>query len=305
MLKNINNSPLVSVCIITYNSSNFILDTLESVKVQTYKDIELIISDDGSKDNTVEVCRKWLMLNKKRFVNIVLLVSEQNLGISANYNRAINTAKGEWVKSLAGDDILLPDCIKENINFVTTHLDVDFVFSKMIHFKDNYSTENIIKSTNELDISFFQKNASGQLESMVRSCNVSAPTFFQKNGIVKSLGGCNLKYSFEDWPLWVKLLEHGYRFYYMDVFTVAYRHHSTGVSTHLTRLLNPAFEKSKFEFMHDVCFKYYTKNEIKLAQVEYRIKMLIIFLGLNHANVFCKAIYSICLRIINYLRRNP
>ena len=91
MLKNINNSPLVSVCIITYNSSNFILDTLESVKVQTYKDIELIISDDGSKDNTVEVCRKWLMLNKKRFVNIVLLVSEQNLGISANYNRAIKT----------------------------------------------------------------------------------------------------------------------------------------------------------------------------------------------------------------------
>ena len=52
--------PLVSVVVITYNSAKFVIETLESVKSQTYKNIELIISDDCSTDDTVERCRLWL-----------------------------------------------------------------------------------------------------------------------------------------------------------------------------------------------------------------------------------------------------
>lgn len=58
MIKN----PLVSVIVITYNSSKYVLETLNSVAAQTYDNIELIISDDCSKDNTVEICRNWLKM---------------------------------------------------------------------------------------------------------------------------------------------------------------------------------------------------------------------------------------------------
>ena len=55
-----NKFPLVSVVIITYNSEKTIIETLESIKNQTYKNIELIISDDFSKDNTVEICKQCI-----------------------------------------------------------------------------------------------------------------------------------------------------------------------------------------------------------------------------------------------------
>lgn len=58
MMKN----PLVSVIVITYNSSKYVLETLNSVAAQTYDNIELIISDDCSVDNTVEICRNWLKM---------------------------------------------------------------------------------------------------------------------------------------------------------------------------------------------------------------------------------------------------
>ena len=61
-----NNNPLVSIIVITYNSAKFVLETLESAKAQTYQNIELIISDDGSTDNTVQICREWLKNNEEQ-----------------------------------------------------------------------------------------------------------------------------------------------------------------------------------------------------------------------------------------------
>ncbi len=53
-------NPLVSIIVCTYNSSKYVLETLESAKEQTYQNVELIVSDDCSTDNTVELCRKWI-----------------------------------------------------------------------------------------------------------------------------------------------------------------------------------------------------------------------------------------------------
>ena len=63
--------PLVSINITTYNSSKFIIETLESAKMQTYQNIELIVSDDSSVDNTVELCKKWIEKNKGKHKDIV------------------------------------------------------------------------------------------------------------------------------------------------------------------------------------------------------------------------------------------
>ncbi|MDP5081486.1 MAG: glycosyltransferase family 2 protein [Winogradskyella sp.] len=112
-----NLNPLVSIIILTYNSSKYVLETLESAKAQSYRNIELIVSDDCSTDNTVEICEIWIEANKDCFIKSEIICTETNTGIPANCNRALNNAKGEWIKYIAGDDILEKECITSFVNF--------------------------------------------------------------------------------------------------------------------------------------------------------------------------------------------
>ena len=84
---NKSDAPLVSIVLITYNSSKYILETLESVKNQVWENIELIISDDGSTDDTTTICSNWLEENKERFQNVQLITVAKNTGIPSNCNR--------------------------------------------------------------------------------------------------------------------------------------------------------------------------------------------------------------------------
>lgn len=97
---------LVSVIISTYNSSRFIVETLESILNQKWPDVELIITDDSSTDNTIDICRQWVSDNSERFCNCRIITSEINTGVSANANRGLLSASGVWVKFLGSDDTL-------------------------------------------------------------------------------------------------------------------------------------------------------------------------------------------------------
>lgn len=111
--RRMNNRPLVSIVVLTYNSSEYVLETLNSAYRQTYQgELELIITDDCSKDNTVEVCREWLQAHGSRFVRTELITVDENTGVSKNINRGCRAAQGEWIKPIAGDDILTDDCIE-------------------------------------------------------------------------------------------------------------------------------------------------------------------------------------------------
>ena len=74
--------PIVTVIVYSYNSSQYIFETLESIRNQTYPSLMLIISDDCSTDNTVEICKKWIDKNESRFIKTKLLTYEKNTGIS-------------------------------------------------------------------------------------------------------------------------------------------------------------------------------------------------------------------------------
>lgn len=105
MSKHETSQPLVSIIVITYNSSKYVLETLESARAQTYQNLELIVSDDASQYDTVEICQAWLEENGDRFVRAELVTVEENTGIPANCNRGVRKAKGEWVKLIAGNVI--------------------------------------------------------------------------------------------------------------------------------------------------------------------------------------------------------
>jgi len=101
---------MFTFAIITYNQEKVVLETLESIKYQIENfglgiDIQLVISDDGSIDNTVKVIKYWLSKNDQLFKLININISEENIGISGNYVKAINLIKGNNYKVIAGDDV--------------------------------------------------------------------------------------------------------------------------------------------------------------------------------------------------------
>ena len=83
---------LVSVIVVVYNSSKSVLETIESIKNQTYKNIELVITDDASSDNTIEIVTEWGEKNRNYFNNFLVLKTEKNTGVSANVARGIHAS---------------------------------------------------------------------------------------------------------------------------------------------------------------------------------------------------------------------
>ena len=125
-------SSLVSVIVVTFNSSQFIIETLESVSKQTWKEIELIITDDCSEDNTIEVCLNWINENKNRFLRVEIIKPEKNTGVPANANRGLYAAQGDWIAFIAGDDTFKPNHIKDNLMYIATRQEIKVLLSKCV-----------------------------------------------------------------------------------------------------------------------------------------------------------------------------
>lgn len=102
--------PLVSVAIPAYNHAQYIEACLASVCAQTYPELELVLIDDGSKDDTLAVARRYLDKHGGRFRRIVL-ERQENQGVSATSNAVIAASQGEWVHLLGSDDLLYPNKI--------------------------------------------------------------------------------------------------------------------------------------------------------------------------------------------------
>ncbi|RJQ29507.1 glycosyltransferase family 2 protein [Candidatus Parcubacteria bacterium] len=112
--------PKVSVLLATWNRAGMISRTIESVRNQAFKDWELVITDDGSTDDTPSVARDW----QKKEPRIVYVRSEVNQGISKNYNQGFRAAKGEYVAMIDDDDPwITPEKLAKQVRFLDEHPD--------------------------------------------------------------------------------------------------------------------------------------------------------------------------------------
>ena len=220
-----NNQPLVSVTVITFNSSKTVVETLDSIYNQTYPKLELIVSDDCSTDNTVQVCRDWIEGHKERFARTELLTVEKNTGISANLNRAESECQGDWVKGVAGDDLLLPDCISDFLGFVADHPDAKCVFGKVKCFGGTQELRELYESQ-RFKYDFFALPADQQLRRLLlEGYTVPALGYFFNRLYIKQLGVVNDERIpfWEDCPKWINLLKRNVRFYFLNKEVAEYR----------------------------------------------------------------------------------
>jgi glycosyltransferase involved in cell wall biosynthesis len=105
--------PLVSVIVPTFNKRPFIAEALDSVLAQDYEPIEVVVSDNGSTDGTVDVLREYGAREPDR---IRLLLSDRNTGIPSNFNRALAAHTGELIAWLDGDDVMLPGKLRAQVD---------------------------------------------------------------------------------------------------------------------------------------------------------------------------------------------
>ena len=259
--------PLVSVRVITYNSSKTVIETLDSIYNQTYPNIELIVSDDCSKDNTVAICRDWLEVHKGRFVRTELLTVRKNTGVAGNINRAEKACQGKWIKGIAGDDVFLPNSIQDCVDYVVSHPDTMFLFGKQKTFG---ALEERCKEIDKwFDYSFFNMTQEEQLHRLIFEGNcIPATTSFYHHERMKAIGVKNDERIplLEDWPKWINLLRAGVHFDFLNKVIVMYRVSESSLSTATNQSL--AFRQSNALFYQLYQFPYEFKEGNKKQAVE-------------------------------------
>lgn len=129
--------PLVSIVVPTFNSEKHLVETIDSVIVQTYSNWELIMVDDGSKDSTSQVAKTYVI----KYDNIYFLQRDRlPKGGNACRNIGLYSAKGKYVIFLDSDDLLAPWCLEKRVEYMNENQQLDFAVFKMARFVDNIST---------------------------------------------------------------------------------------------------------------------------------------------------------------------
>jgi glycosyltransferase involved in cell wall biosynthesis len=279
----------ISVMVVTYNSAGTIESTLNSILEQTYgsENIELVISDDCSKDNTTDIICSWLKSHREDFFRAILIQKDMNTGISQNCNSGWKECTSEWIKSIGGDDLLLPNCIDRNVSFVARHKECKIVFSSMEWFGQ------ISRVTPEpYNLSFFTLPANEQYYYlMFKSFNI-APTSFINKMALEKIGYADSKFTLiEDLPLWLKLTSNGIKLYFFPDVTVRYRVENS-TSKHVERYVNLPFLRQLIQIDNSFNFNEMPSLYYKMMKIDTYVllhgKRLIAFLTNNKVGIISK-----------------
>lgn len=243
---------LVTVAVLSYRSAPTIIETLNSIMVQSYgsKNIQLIISDDGSPDNTVDIIKPWLELNESIFNNVLLIKAEINKGVSSNCNTVFRSLSTDWLKIIAADDILDVDCISKNIDNAKKN-GCKVIFSSMQAFNNLKKLDLYFPPEKQKEI--FSANTPQRQLKLLRKHGGArcAPTSFIHREAIHYLNELDESFTLiEDYPMWLKLSEK-YSFFYYDDVTVYYR-----------------YDESTSNSKINICNVNYVMQKIKIDKIE-------------------------------------
>lgn len=215
--------PLVTIIVVSYNHAKFIRENLDSIKNQTYKNIQLIVGDDASKDNSVDIFEQWLQDNnypaERNF-------HSENTGLATMLNECIALAKGKYIKSIAADDFLHQEAIEKYVSrFESLGDEYGMVFSNTYTIDDN---SLIVKdfadydSLGNIDPHIFRKE-------LIKGNRIAALTVLLKTDVLKETGKYDVRFIVEDYFRWLKISEK-YLIAYIPEKLSYYRRHSQNIS---------------------------------------------------------------------------
>lgn len=190
---------MVSVIMGIFNCEHTIREAIDSIVSQTYKDWEIIMCDDGSKDATYEIAKEYEALFPGK---ITVLKHDINRGLNRTLNDCLAYATGEYIARMDGDDISLPMRFEQEVNFLDKNPDYAIVSTPMIYF-DEKGEFRWGEGKGEPDP---KRLAYGTI-----FCH--APCMVRKEAY-EAVGGytvANNRLRVEDWDLWIRMYEKGYK----------------------------------------------------------------------------------------------
>lgn len=152
---NIKNNDLVSIGIPFYNSERYLSDAIKSVLKQTYPHFELILIDDGSTDNSIQIAKEF----EKKDKRIKVISDGKNLGLPTRLNQTVSLSTGYYYARMDADDIMFPNRIEKQVEYLINNPSVDLVGTGLLSidndnnitglrknkFSDNFTLEQVLK----------------------------------------------------------------------------------------------------------------------------------------------------------------
>lgn len=235
---------LVSIITPSYNSAEFIEETIQSVLNQTYENWEWLISDDRSKDNTVEIIKKY---NDPR---IKLQVLEQNGGAGNARNKSLERANGRYIAFLDSDDLWYPEYLETMINFLQKN-NAELAYCNYSRC-DEHTMESILKD--------FEADKVVTFSNLLKTCRLApVSTIYDTKRVGKFL--FPVKSKREDHVMWLNLLKVIPKGYPVKKTMAKYRMRENSVSRNKKNIIKDQYLVYK-DFMNFSTVKslYYTAN---------------------------------------------
>jgi len=194
--------PLVTIVGLCYNHDRYVLETLESIREQSYQHLQVILIDDCSKDNSVSIVETWLKYNR---LDWTFIRHEVNIGVTRSLNETLELAQGEYYKAIACDDVLMPNFISTMVErFDLLPDEYAMIYSDVQTINEN---SEVFGSTpfSERGWDTDEKVPSGELfDQLAGWCFIPAAGTFMKTCVLKKLK-FNESLIVEDWDLWLRM----------------------------------------------------------------------------------------------------
>lgn len=275
---------LVSIIVPSYNHRRYLPELLESIKRQSYRNIETIIVDDGSKDDSVE----YLKTVQQTFS--FKLIAKNNEGLCPTLNRGLAEAKGAFIVIIASDDFMPDNRIEEQVNVLSQH-EYDVVAGGMTL---------ISESSQKIKYAPPLKTGLVEFNEMLFKNLIYAPTAMFKAETFKKYGNYNKEHVIEDYSMWLKILSNKGRIANFEKNWAYYR-------------VAPTISRTKLDWYHKgltQTLSLYTnyplaKKAMEVAQFKYLFKVAALEGNKASATVKEKSKnFSLGKKIIIYLLTN-
>jgi alpha-1,3-rhamnosyltransferase len=295
--------PLVSVVVPCYNHEEYVQECIQGIIDQDYKNIELIIIDDGSSDKSVEEIRAMVPVCKERFERFEFRYRE-NRGLCATLNEALDWCKGEFFAPIASDDVLLPYKTTFQVNeyLAINRQDIAGIFGRIIAFSNDSPPNTAHSGSGSRSIYNF-------LDIFLRKSKNPAPTAMIRVEKLRRVGGYDTSIKIEDFYLWLKLTENSDSLLYIDQPLALYRQHPRNISKNSDVMLHSLLEILRNYSGHDfykeavarsylIHAGYMAKNR-KFSSISYLYLGLRKCPGLIFSKLFLAFFYRVYLGIIS------
>lgn len=202
---------LVSIIIPAYNAARYVKGAVDSALAQTYPNVEVIVVDDGSTDNTAEILSPYAAAGKIKYVK------QENKGLAGARNAGIRVSRGAYVALLDSDDLFLPEKISRQAAALESHPDFGVCYCDLIHFADSQKGRRFYHHrykypSGDIFPDLLQAQLVNPLAVMLRRSVLDAHGLFDES----------LRRS-EDWEMWLRLSRAGVKFYYLGEPLAQYR----------------------------------------------------------------------------------